>query len=108
MLETARLLLHVSAERAFDFVRLNVVSGTVPVLDHMIVVKRNFRVVDGPGEFLPVLNVELLQGLLVQRRLLHGLSVRLVGSCVVAVGALFLSLRHVLALVMLIIAISSP
>ena len=66
LLEAARLLMHIFADRALDFVWLNVVSRTVFIFDQVVVLECHFSVVDGRGELLPMFNLKLLQGFLVE------------------------------------------
>jgi len=63
-------------QRGLNCVAFNVKFGRSRVIDHVVVFEHESRVVDGSREFLPVLDSELLDCLLMERRLLYRLAVR--------------------------------
>ena len=97
--------MNIFADRALDFVWLNVVSCTVFIFDQVVVLECHFSVVDGRGELLPMFNLKLLQGFFVEWGLLNSLTFSVIDCGVVAV---FVGARCFHALVFLLNEVSSP
>ena len=59
-------LRYIFGERAIDLVRVDGEYCSVVVLDHVVVVEKEFCVIGGRGKLLPMVNLKLLQLIIVQ------------------------------------------